>query len=71
MTTQICIDARNGQDCLTFSQTGQGPSKSWRFDHVESFTTNSITESSNFQSTVDSAGPGLYYVNQSAHGLMV
>ena len=46
MITQICINAPAGQDCLEFSRIGEGPSKKWRFDRINSKTkTEASTES--------------------------
>ena len=71
MTIQICIDAHKGQDCLAFSQMDNGPSKTWRFDKLMSVTKAKSTKSQSFQTSAGSADHGLYYVNQSAHGLMI
>ena len=71
MTIEICIDAHKGQDCLEFSQVGNGPSKSWSFDRLKSNTKAKSTTSQPFQTSVNPADHGLYYVNQSAHGLMI
>jgi len=71
MTTQICIDTTMGQDCLEFTRIGKGPSKAWRFDSLKSTTKAKATGSPIFKPPVDSAGHGLYYVNLSAHGLMI
>ena len=71
MTIEICVDGHKGQDCLEFSQTGNGPSKAWRFDSMRSFTKLNSTMGQPFESSAGPADHGLYYVNQSAHGLMI
>lgn len=71
MTTQICIDAPTGQDCLEFSRIGTGPSKNWRLDHISSKTKMDTPNASRVDPPINSVNQGLFYVNQSAHGQMI
>mgnify|MGYP006883077856 CR=1 FL=1 len=71
MTIEICIDAQKGQDCLEFSKVGSGFSRAWQFDSLRSINKAKSTTYPSNQTSVDPAGHGPYYVNQSAHGLLV
>jgi len=71
MTTQICIDAPTGQDCLEFSRIGEGPSKNWHLDHVHSKSKMNSLNESHIDPPINSENQGLFYVNMSAHGQMV
>ncbi len=68
MTIEVCIEAQKGQDCLEFSKVGEGVSKTWHFNSLRSI---AKARDTTIQSSVETADHGPYYVNQSAHGLMV
>ncbi len=70
MTTQVCIDAKAGQDCLQFTRTGAGPSQNWRFDHITShMKTDHLNEAP--ENPGNSVNQGVFYVNQSAYGQLI
>ncbi|MBT4034296.1 MAG: hypothetical protein HOB84_12405 [Candidatus Marinimicrobia bacterium] len=71
MITQICINAPAGQDCLEFSRIGEGPSKKWRFDRINSKTKTEASTESSPNSSINSVNQGLFYVNQSAYGHLI
>ena len=71
MTTQICINAATGHDCLEFTRIGEGPSKNWRFDRVFSKTKVNTNKEGLPETSINSVNQGLFYVNQSAHGQMI
>ncbi|MBC8375297.1 MAG: hypothetical protein H8E26_04570 [FCB group bacterium] len=71
MTTQICINALAGQDCLEFTRIGEGPSKKWRFDRIISKAKTNVIRESLENTSINSVNQGLFYVNQSAYGQMV
>ena len=71
MTIEICIDAPKGQDCLEFSKVGSGISQAWHYDKLRSISHIKGTTKQSIQTSVEPAAHGPYYVNQSAHGLMV
>ena len=71
MTTQICINAPAGQDCLEFSRIGEGPSKGWRFDRINSKGKTNVVREVQPNTSINSANQGLFYVNQSAYGQMI
>ncbi|NQT61511.1 MAG: hypothetical protein HQ556_01010 [Candidatus Marinimicrobia bacterium] len=71
MTTQICINAPAGQDCLEFTRIGEGPSKNWRLDHVHTKAKMNTSNESLVDAPINSVNQGLFYVSQSAYGQMV
>ncbi len=71
MTTQICINESNGQDCLEFSRTGTGPSKSWRLDRVFSNQRVNKTIKNQANTALNSINQGLFHTGLSAYGQMV
>ncbi len=71
MTTQICINAPKGQDCLEFTQIGDGFSKTWRLDNINSKSKTPVAYETLQSASINSANQGLFYVNQSAYGQLI